>query len=116
MSGGTVPAIALCHASSAASRPVRRSSWSHAALPSGTLKVKGETVCASVRGIPFEPCFNLNKTNEQSFRGSVSGLGFAYCDFTRRGSPAAVRTSTWRARPSQPLPLESATVAAQATE
>jgi hypothetical protein len=88
----------------------------YAALPSGTLKVKGETVCASVRGVPFEPCFNLNKTNEQSFRGSVSGLGFAYCDFTRRGSPAAVRTSTWRARPSQPLPLESATVAAQATE
>jgi hypothetical protein len=88
----------------------------YAALPSGTLKVKGETVCASVRGIPFEPCFNLNKTNEQSFRGSVSGLGFAYCDFTRRSSPGPIRTSTWHARPSQPLPLESATVAAQATE
>src|SRR5436190_4917281 len=86
----------------------------YAALPSGTLKVKGETVCASVRGVPFEPCFNLNKTNEQSFRGSVSGLGFAYCDFTRRSGPGPVRTS-WRARPSQPLPLESATVAAQAT-
>jgi hypothetical protein len=52
-------------------------------LPAGTLKVKGETVCASLDGIPFEPCFDLNRTDDQSFRGSVSGLDFAYCDFTR---------------------------------
>ena len=37
-------------------------------------KVKGEAVCASVRGMPFEPCFNLDRTDAQSFRGSVSGL------------------------------------------
>jgi hypothetical protein len=85
----------------------------YATLPANTLRVKGDTVCASVRGIPFEPCFNLNKTNEASFRGSVSGLGFAYCDFTRRGAPSAVRT-TWRARPSHPTSLEPPTVAAQA--
>jgi hypothetical protein len=53
-------------------------------LPAGTLVVRGEAVCASLKGMPFEPCFNLNKTDERSFRGSVSGLGFAYCDFTRR--------------------------------
>lgn len=57
-----------------------RSVW----LPAGTLMVKGEAVCASVKGMPFEPCFNLSKMDERSFRGSVSGLGFAYCDFTRR--------------------------------
>ena len=53
-------------------------------LPAGTLQVKGEAVCASLSGIPIEPCFNLNRTNDQSFRGSISGLDFAYCDFTRR--------------------------------
>ena len=44
-------------------------------LPAGTLRVKGEAVCASLKGMPFEPCFNLNKTDDRSFRGSVSGLG-----------------------------------------
>jgi hypothetical protein len=48
-------------------------------LPAGTLKVKGEAVCASLSGIPFEPCFDLNRTDDQDFRGSVSGLDFAYC-------------------------------------
>ncbi|MDB5599134.1 MAG: hypothetical protein JWN71_1178 [Xanthobacteraceae bacterium] len=55
-------------------------------LPSGTLKVKGEAVCASVRGLFFEPCFNLNKTSQETFRGSLSGMGFAYCEFTKRSS------------------------------
>jgi hypothetical protein len=55
----------------------------YAALPAGTLQVKGESVCASVRGLPFQPCFNLERTDTNSFRGSISGLGFAYCDFTR---------------------------------
>ena len=54
-----------------------------AALPAGTLRVNGGSVCASVRGMPFEPCFNLESTDANSFRGSISGLGFAYCDFTR---------------------------------
>ena len=55
-----------------------------ASLPAGTLKVKGGAVCASIKGMPFEPCFKLNRTSDHSFRGSVLGLGFAYCDFTRR--------------------------------
>jgi hypothetical protein len=55
----------------------------YAALPPGTLRVKGESVCASLRGLPIQPCFNLERTSESSFRGSVSGLGFAYCEFTR---------------------------------
>ena len=53
-------------------------------LPAGTLRVRGEAVCASLQGMPFEPCFHIEKTNDRSFRGSLSGLGFAYCDFTRR--------------------------------
>ena len=68
----------------------------YATLPPGTLHVRGEAVCASLRGMPFEPCFNLNKTDARSFRGSVSGMGFAYCDFTRgHVRPGTVRT-TWR--------------------
>ena len=57
-------------------------------LPAGTLVVKGESVCASLKGMLFEPCFNLNKLDERSFRGSVSGMNFAYCQFTRRGGRA----------------------------
>jgi len=53
-------------------------------LPTGTLRVRGEAVCASLQGMLFEPCFHLEKTDDRSFRGSLSGLGFAYCDFTRR--------------------------------
>jgi hypothetical protein len=52
-------------------------------LPTGTLRVHGDQYCASLRGIPFEPCFNLERTSPVSFRGSISGLGFAYCDFSR---------------------------------
>lgn len=59
----------------------------YAVLPQNTIRVVGEKVCASVRGMPFEPCFNLTKTSANSFRGSVNGLGFAYCDFERRDRP-----------------------------
>lgn len=55
-------------------------------LPTGTLRTSGDRYCASIRGIPFEPCFNLDRTSQVSFRGSISGLGFAYCNFVRRGS------------------------------
>ena len=54
------------------------------------LKEPMEELCvaleAEFRGLPFEPCFNLEKTGARSFRGSVSGLSFAYCDFHRPGS------------------------------
>src|SRR6266550_7576195 len=40
-------------------------------LPAGTLRVKGESVCASLKGMPFEPCFNLERMDDRSFRGSV---------------------------------------------
>ena len=58
----------------------------HLRLPGNTLQVRGQAVCASIRGIPFEPCFNLDKKDERSFRGSVSGMNFAYCDFHLQGA------------------------------
>jgi hypothetical protein len=58
----------------------------HVRLPGNTLQVRGQAVCASLKGIPFEPCFNLDKKDERSFRGSVSGMGFAYCDFQHQGA------------------------------
>jgi hypothetical protein len=63
------------------SGPVRR-----IRLPGNTLQIRGQAVCASIKGIPFEPCFNLDKKDEVSFRGSVSGMGFAYCDFRHQGA------------------------------
>ncbi len=67
-----------------------RSVW----LPPGTLKVKGDAVCATLKGLSFEPCFNLSRTGEQSFRGSLSGMGaVAYCDFIRRANVASTHPS-----------------------
>jgi hypothetical protein len=57
----------------------------HLRLPSNTLQIRGQAVCAALRGLPFEPCFNLDKRDEVSFRGSVSGMSFAYCDFRHQG-------------------------------
>jgi hypothetical protein len=54
-------------------------------LPGNTLQVRGQSICASIKGLPFEPCFNLDKNDERSFRGSVSGMSFAYCDFHHQG-------------------------------
>ena len=67
-------------------------------LPAGTLQPRGEQYCASLRGIPFEPCFNLQRTSQVSFKGSVSGLGFAYCTFTRRSARADLQASAYKLR------------------
>ncbi len=87
----------------------------YVALPAGTLKIKGESYCATVRGLPFEPCFNINKTSHQSFRGSVWGVGFAFCDFTRRSARVDLAGTPLRLSPIQPTsparaqrPLETA--------
>jgi hypothetical protein len=51
-------------------------------LPPGTVKIKGEAVCASLEGLPLEPCFKFNRTGDHTFRASVWGFNTAYCDFT----------------------------------
>ncbi|MEJ2432430.1 MAG: hypothetical protein P8Y53_04405 [Pseudolabrys sp.] len=72
----------------------------YAALPAGTLRVVGGSVCASLRGLPFQPCFNLERTGAGSFRGSISGLGFAYCSFRRHYGHAHVSNGPLALRPS----------------
>ena len=82
------------------SGPVR-----YAQLPANTLQVRGESVCASLRGLPLQPCFNLERTSDTSFRGSISGLGFASCEFTRHGGRTIVAHSVHRSNSAQPLGL-----------
>jgi hypothetical protein len=82
-------------------------------LPPGTLQVKTEAVCASVRGMPFQPCFDLDQKDQVSFRGSITGLRFAYCDFNRSSARVDVARATTRHRP---LPIQSAAVAASGSD
>ena len=73
-----------------------------ATLPPGSLRVKGEAVCATVRGLPVQPCFSLQRISDNSFRGAISGLSFAYCDFNHHNGRTTV---THSARGAQPLGL-----------
>lgn len=68
-------------------------------IPVGTLRVGGERVCASLPGSIIQPCFYLERTDDNSFRGSISGLSFAYCDFTHYQGRALVE------QPAQHAPL-----------
>ena len=62
-------------------------------MPPGTLYVKGDAICSNMKGAFFNPCFNLDKTSDRSFRGAVSGFGFAYCDFRRGGRAETIQAS-----------------------
>src|SRR6204780_3964565 len=62
-------------------RPGGQGAVRFAALPAGTIKINGTAMCAHLSGLPIEPCFRVQKLDYRSFRGSVSGLSFAYCDF-----------------------------------
>jgi hypothetical protein len=74
-------------------------------LPPGTIQVSPSAICASLRGMPFQPCFNVVQIDHRSFRGSISGLSFAYCDFVRHAPrrPLSIRAD-------RPQPLQSAIV------
>ena len=52
-------------------------------FPPNTVRVKPGAICASVQGMFIEPCFNVEMIDANNFRGSISGLGFAYCDFKK---------------------------------
>jgi len=52
-------------------------------LPSGTIRLTSDSICASLPRSIIQPCFNVTQTSAHSFRGSLRGLGFAYCDFER---------------------------------
>jgi hypothetical protein len=87
----------------------------HVRLPGNTLQIRGQAVCASLRGLPFEPCFNLDKTDEASFRGSVSGMSFAYCDFHHQGGTQMLMARAV-ARPRSRRAPETGTVAESRAE
>lgn len=59
-------------------------------LPPGTIRVTTTAVCAHLSGLPIQPCFRVQRLDHLSFRGSISGLGFAYCDFHQRNPRAAL--------------------------
>jgi hypothetical protein len=65
-------------------RPMGRGEMRFAALPAGTIQVTATSMCAHLSGLPIEPCFRVDRLDHHSFRGSLSGLGFAYCDFYQR--------------------------------
>jgi hypothetical protein len=87
----------------------------HIRLPGNTLQVRGQAICASLKGIPFEPCFNLDKKDERNFRGSVSGMGFAYCDFHHQGA-AQMLLARAVARPRSLRPPEERSAEASRVE
>ncbi len=84
-------------------------------LPAGTVRPQGEQACAAMSGIPFQPCFDVDKTDPVSFRGSLSSLHFAYCDFTRRSVPAS-RTVRTTEGPRTPLAIHAAAMSQGADE
>ena len=73
-------------------RPRGRGETHFAALPAGTIRVEGGSMCAHLSGLPMEPCFRVEKIDYRSFRGSIYGMGFAYCDFRQHNPRAQVIT------------------------
>jgi hypothetical protein len=75
-----------------------------AALPAGTIRVDGTSMCAHLPGLPITPCFRVQKIDYRSFRGSVSGMGFAYCDFYQRNPRSQLINSPAEAPAATPIP------------
>ena len=50
-------------------------------LPPNTLRVRGEAVCGYVKGMSFEPCFDVVRTGPSSFRGTLAGIETMWCEF-----------------------------------
>jgi hypothetical protein len=73
----------------------------HATLPPGTLRVRGDAICALISALPFEVCFDLDRTGAKSFRGSVAAMSpLASCHFTKQFTRAGT------ANASLPLPIQ----------
>lgn len=70
-------------------------------LPANTLRVREEKVCGFVKGMTFEPCFDVVKTGPGTFRGSLAGIQTMWCEFTSIGGErqqVASRRAKSRAR------------------
>jgi len=91
-------------------RPGGQGQVRFAALPAGTIKVSSNAMCAHLAGLPIEPCFRVQKLDYRSFRGSISGLSFAYCDFYQRNPRSAIGGASVK-RDIAPAPGSATTVA-----
>ena len=77
-------------------------------LPVGTIRVQPDSICASLNGSWVQPCFTVNQTDPRSFRGAISGLPFAYCDFTRRNSRPEITSAPPLSTSPLPAPTKPA--------
>ncbi len=84
-------------------RPNGRGAARFANLPPGTIRVVGRSMCAHLNGMPIDPCFRVQKIDYRSFRGSIAGMGFAYCDFRQRNARAQLLSSA--NRPARATPV-----------
>ena len=60
----------------------------HVRLPGNTLQIRGQAVCASIKGLPFEPCFNLDKRDDRSLPRIGVGHGLRLLRFPSPGRAA----------------------------
>jgi hypothetical protein len=79
-------------------------------LPVGTIRVQSDSICASVRGMLYQPCFTINQIDSRSFRGAIAGLPFAYCDFTRRNGRSELTTAPAHQQSAEENPLLRASI------
>ena len=79
-----------------------------AALPAGTIRVDGGSMCAHLAGLPFTPCFRVEKIDYRSFRGSLAGLSFAYCDFYQRNPRSHLISSSLEQSTTAETPVANA--------
>jgi hypothetical protein len=91
-------------------RPGGQAQVRFAALPAGTIKVSSNSMCAHLAGLPIEPCFRVQKLDYRSFRGSISGLSFAYCDFYQRNPRSGLAGASVK-RDIAPAPTPATSVA-----
>ncbi len=91
-------------------RPGGQAQVRFAALPAGTIKVSSNAMCAHLAGLPIEPCFRVQKLDYRSFRGSISGLSFAYCDFYQRNPRSGIGGASVK-RDVAPAPTPTTSVA-----
>jgi hypothetical protein len=69
-------------------------------LPPGTLRVRGDAICGLITGMTYEVCFDLDRIDQKTFRGSLAAMKSAFCQFTKRPSePGTFGTSL-------PLPIQ----------
>jgi hypothetical protein len=90
-------------------RPGGRGEMRFANLPAGTIRIEGNSMCAHLSGLPIQPCFRVEKIDYRRFRGSISGLSFAYCDFAQHNARAEIisRASEPRTHLSSRMPAQA---------